>query len=195
MNSNVNLFEQADQAQNAATQDEKLREIAQALYDHISEFYMFLVNAIEPEDYVRMQEHLGYTESYQDHINSLTEGIPSKETTLQQISDFLGQYRVFVDEQYVTVLKQLNDKIHQNREMCKLQAYQILQQQSESLKQREAQLNQGMTQSKIEVLIGGKIMSLNTHNNPLLVSLYSMLLLWFSLTHYGEPPKSVVYTE
>ena len=195
MNSNspINYFEYVDNSYNTE-KDEQLADVAKGLYDEISEFYMFLVGSIEPEDYSRMQDHLGYSESYEQHISSLTEGVPHQETTLAQIIDFLSTYREFIDPEYVTVLKQLNQRIQMNKELCKMQAYQILQQQSEQLQDTQDNLEKGFTQSKVEALIGGKIMSFDTHKNPLLVSLFSLLLVWFSLKQYGVPPKPVVYT-
>jgi len=190
MDDPINYFESTNKV------DHVMENIAQGLYQEITEFYMFLIESIEPDDYERMKEHLGYTESYEEHINSLTEGVPSRETTLNQIKEFLTIYREFIDEEYITVLKQLNSRIQMNRELCKIQAYQILQQQSEQFKQGEEKRSQrGGTQSKIETIIGGKFMSFNTYNNPLLVSLYSLLLVWFSLKKYGEPPTPVIYNE
>lgn len=188
----TNLFECADNICNTNAED--FKKDAQRLYEQISEFYMFLIDSIEPEDYVTMQADLGYTESYDEHIDSLLEGIPQKETTIQYITDFLNTYREFADEEYVGVLKQLNSRIQLNRNLCKQQAYKIMlqqAQQAESLGQREAQIIDG----KVEALVGGKLMSFDTYNNPLLVSLFSLLLVWFSLKNYGELPMSVVYPD
>ena len=190
----INYFEYVDETYKAE-KDERLTEVAQGLFNEISEFYTFLIESIDEDDYTRMKSELGYTESYEDHINSLTDGVPSPEKSIEQITEFLNTYREFVDKEYITVLKQLNTRIQMNREMCKMQAYQILQQQSTQLQDSQKNMERGMTQGKIEALIGGKVMSFDTHNNPLLVSLYSLLLVWFSLKHYGEPPKPVVYTE
>ena len=107
----------------------------------------------------------------------------------------MSTYREFIDEEYINVLKQLNSRIQLNREMCKMQAYQILQKQSTELNGTRQNVEKGMTQGKIEAVIGGKIMSFEKHNNPLLVSLYSLLLVWFSLKRFGEPPRPVVYTD
>lgn len=190
----INYFEYVDESFERERK-EKLKPVAEGLFNQISEFYMFLIESIEPEDYENMKEHLGYTETYEDHINSLLEGVPEKDVSLQQVVDFLDTYNEFIDEEYVVVLEQLNKKIHLNRDLCKMQAYQILQQQSEQLGHSQRNIEKGMTQGKIEALIGGKVMSFETHNNPLLVSLFSLLLVWFSLKQYGEPPKPVVYTD
>lgn len=205
----INYFEYVDDEYQSSPTHEYIEQVARGLYEQISEFYMFLIESIEPEDYERMQTHLGYTESYDEHINSLTEGVPQRETTISQIVDFLNKYREFIDDEYITVLKQLNSRIQMNKELCKMQAYQILQQQREHQQHRQLQRdsqpehqhqhfqietdNSKQTQPKVEALIGGKIMSFDTYNNPLLVSLYSLLLVWFSLKHYNEPPKPVVY--
>ena len=190
----INYFEYVDKTY-VAEKDEQLQGVAEGLFEQISEFYTFLIESIEPVDYERMQSQLGYTESYDEHMTSLTDGVPSKEITIKQIIQFLNKYREFIDDEYITVLKQLNQKIQLNRDLCKMQAYQILQQQSEQLNKDQRNIERGMTQATVEAIIGGKVMSFETHNNPLLVSLYSLLLVWFSLKNYGEPPRPVVYTD
>jgi archaellum component FlaF (FlaF/FlaG flagellin family) len=177
--------------------DESLiTQVANELYEQINMFYMFLVDSIGPDDYERMKEQFKYTESYEEHIKSLTRNIPSPETTQSQIISFLDKYSEFTDKEYIGIVQQLNTKIQMNREACKMQAYQILQQQSENRDNVNVNATDttASTASKIEVLIGGKLMSFDTYSNPLMVSLYSLLLLWFSLKHYGEPPRPVVYT-
>ena len=190
----VNYFEYIDPSFETETA-ERIKINAEKLYLQISDFYTFLVESIGPDDYINMQQHFGYTESYQEHIDSLTEGVPDKETTIQQITDFLKVYKEFEDPDYIKVLTQLNSRVQMNRELCKMQAYQILTQQSQQLKQREEQMQRGMTQGKVEAIVGGKVMSIESYNNPLLVSLYSLLLVWFSLKNYGEPPKPLIQNE
>lgn len=194
-NTTINYFEYIDPSYSGDSVNNKItKNAAEALYEQISEFYMFLVNSIDPEDYIKMQEHMGYTESYEEHINLLTEGVPSRTTSIEQITLFLNQYQEFINKDYIGVLEQLNSRIQMNKDVCKMQAYEILTKQSDSFINKHEQIDRGMTQGKVEAIIGGKLMSFDTFNNPLLVSLYSLLLVWFSLKHYGEPPKPVIYT-
>lgn len=167
-------------------------QVSLGLYEEITDFYMFLVNSIELIDYKTMKVHLGYTESYEDYIKSLTAYIPPKETTIQQIDEFLKKYEVFDDINYVRVLQNLNRRVHENAEICKAQAYQILQRQSTVTASAPTPPTTHLPQDTVTAVLKDGTISMYTHRNPLLVSLYSLLIVWYSLTVYGTSPLSVI---
>lgn len=181
----INLFDQPVTC--TVSDKEQIQHFAEKFYEQIQEFYMFLIDSITAEDYVNMQKEFHYVESYEEHKNSLTEGIPEKETTINCIIDFLCQYQEFVNDEYVSVLKKLNEKLHHNKELCKLHAYKILQKHSKD--NQQSSYTKGFTQSNMNFSIQNTKFTLNTYSNPLLVSLYGLLMTWFSLKYYRESPS------
>jgi hypothetical protein len=162
------------------------------MYSSIQTFYKFLVESIEPEDFDLMKQTLHYTESYDEHIDSLLKGIPQKQTTIDHIVDFLTQYKEFASQQYVQILDTLNERMMAQPEHCKQAAFKILSAKSATPDDvPKQQPGIGETSSKVEAIVGGNYVSFNTYKDPLLVSLYSLLLTWFSIKTYGIPPTPI----
>ncbi len=184
----MNIFDSANDA-NIKLQQEKRSGIAEKMYISIQAFYKFIVESIDPEDYEMMKETLHYTESYDEHIDSLLQGIPDKQITINHIIEFLTEYNEFASEQYVDVLSTLNERMMANRESCKETAFKILTSHTgDDQTPKENKPAKGETSGKVEAIVGGNIVSFNTYKDPLLVSLYSLLLTWFSIKTYGVPP-------
>ncbi len=78
-----------------------------------------------------------------------------------------------------------------DRDKCKEAAFKILTSNCDQLPQQQP-LSE--TSAKVEAIIGGNLVSFPTYKNPLLVSLYSLLLTWFSIKTYGVPPCPVPET-
>lgn len=189
---------------------DKGREYAEQYLSEIKEFYSFLTNSITPEDYELLQSEFGYEESYEDHIESLSKDIPDDETTIQQIEIFLNTYVVFQDDIYVGMIRQLNKKLSNSdsEQSCKHNAYLLMRDLDKHDKASaqdttvhpddlESNLNtddvlarqENAENGLIRVQLGSSIITLETHHNPLLSSLYSILMSIFSVMEYGKEPK------
>ncbi len=158
---------------------------AEKLYNYINEYYTFLIESITPENYSILKQEFYYPESYEDHIQSLLETVPSADTTKHQIQQFLNKYIEFYDETYCYILKSMNEKLVNNAQQLQINAFEIMKNNNEGFQTRKQQHENDFFSCKIQ----NTTFTIPTFNNPLLTSLYSLLLTWFSLKEYGEPPE------
>lgn len=193
--------------------DNRAEEYAMQYFEAIKEFYAFLSDSITPEDYKILQCEFEYTESYDEHISGFSKDIPSEETSIEQIKKFLNEYVIFQNDLYIGLLKKLNHKVKFNQEECKNKSY-LLMKDLKKYEDAQSQTIDSTIDSTIDdegfqtnndviarqnntengivrVKLGNSIIELKTHNNPLLTSLYSILLSLFSVLNYGVEPTHI----
>jgi len=167
--------------------EQKISEQATRLFDEIDEYYKFLVESITPEDWPIMQEELGYIETYEEHRESLIENVPEPSETRQQIQAFLNRYQEFSNPKYIELMKMVNKRLSASRDHVKANAFEILKRNNEGLQKK----TEAMSSDTFSVRIQNKQMDFPTFHNPLIVSLYSILITWFSMELCGQPPELI----
>ena len=164
-----------------------ISDSAEKLYNLINEYYMFLVDSISPEDWPIMQEELGYKETYEEHRESLVENVPEAQITKRQIQAFLNKYEEFTKTKYVDLLERLNYKLSVSRDSMKENAFEIIKRNSNGFQEK----TKAMETETFSVKIMNTQFDFPTFNNPLMVSLYSIVVTWFSMELSGKPPELI----
>lgn len=140
---------------------------------------MFQVACIRADDYKVMQSQIGYTESYEEHIALLTDGIPHNvRTMVEHIDGFLNTYPLFRDPVYVEYFKQLNENLQRDPETHKRRALQILIENNAD-KPEGPPPPPAQHPPLFEKTIQGQSFVLPTFCNPIMTSLYSILFTVF----------------
>lgn len=159
------------------------------LYDRVSRYYNLQIQSIGPEEYKFIQDTIGYPESYEEHIQSLKDGINPSETTKEHIKEFVTKYPEFQHPQYVSVLDYIINILLTDQNKAKqagMQALlQIQQQIQEQNADSETSSDISASSSDIPDVIpfqvgNGDVIELPSHQDPLLVSLYSVCMMAFS---------------
>ena len=164
-------------------------------YDEINYYYDLLTRSITPEDFETIKSTLNQPdESYQEHIESLTNNKKTKEETIEHISNFLKLYPEFLDENYLTIIKHVNKSIETNQSGLKQGVYKKLLEYADELKDgridesgesgdesgEEENNEDDMSADEINVQVGNSTIALKTYHDPLLIHLYSIVFTAFS---------------
>ena len=163
-----------------------IRLAAKRLYRLAWRHYMFQVGCIERDDYARLQELVGYPESYEEHMGALTCGIPhDSRVMVDHIERFLSEYVEFQDEKYSDKIEEMIERLHRNKEQHKRNALERLMKENEENGADDRQSLASSSQRhpplfEIE-LAAGKLITLPTYGNPMMTALYSLLFVCFVL--------------
>lgn len=161
---------------------------AEELYKLAWGYYMFQVSSITREDYERMQESVGYSESYEQHMARLTHGIPNDASRIvRHIELFLIEYPEFQDEKYPRTIEKLMEGLKNDPETHKLKALQTLMKQIED-RDPDARVEEEMSAhpALFETEIANRKFILPTYGNPMMTALYSLLFVCFARFLFAE---------
>lgn len=176
--------------------------IAQAkkLFDAVWQYYMFKVTCIKPEDYERMQEIIGYKQSYEAYMATIVNGVPHEPwIMIQHIGMFLREYIEFQDPKYVAKIQEHLRIVERDRELYKRKAFEILVKmnrnnvvnddaESDEAEAEEDDNGEPETDDvlgfhpplfELDTGANGAKIILPTYGNPMMTSLYSILFTSF----------------
>lgn len=167
---------------------EEVWDKAEELYKLTWGYYMFQVSSITKEDYGRMQEQIGYPETYDQHMRRLTQGIPNDASQMvRHIMRFLTDYPEFQDEKYVKTITKLIDGLRADPETHKLKALDALLKQLAD-RDPDARVPEDLSAHPplFETEIGNRKFVLPTYGNPMMTALYSLLFVCFARFAFAE---------
>jgi hypothetical protein len=156
--------------------------IAERLYELGWEYYLYQVSCITKENYIVLQEEIGYPESYEDHIKRLVQGIPSDASRMvRQLSLFLDRYIEFKDPKYPEMIEKLIEMIRSDPERHKQAALDALKHQF-ATRDPDARIAEELPSHPplFQTQVGAQSFVLPTYGNPLFTALYSLLFVCFS---------------
>lgn len=165
-----------------------IEDASNQLYDRISEYYTLQIQAIGPEEYAFIQKTIKYPESYEEHIANLKSGIRPENETRDHITEFITKYKEFTHPQYVAILDYVIKVLITNPEKARqagVNALLSLQQKLEAEGNTECENVPEQSTSNIPEFIPFQIehetIELPSYQDPLMVSLYSVCMMSFSM--------------
>jgi hypothetical protein len=168
--------------------EEQVWDQAEELYKLVWNYYMFQISCITREDYERMQQSVGYTENYLQHMKRLTHGIPNDASRMvRHIMRFLTDYPEFQEEKYSHTITRMIDGLKSNPEAHKLRALEALMKHISEREPGERSSEEITAHPPLfETMIGTKKFVLPTYGNPMMTALYSLLFVCFAKFAYAE---------
>lgn len=134
------------------------------------------------DNYRRIQEEIGFPETYEQHMSRLTHGIPNDASRMvRQIVVFINKYPVFKEPVYPMMIGMLLEKVRRDPGVYIAAAFQAL-----------VDANAGRDPDEIasedlpshpplfETQVGTETITLPTFGNPMMTALYSLLFVCFA---------------
>jgi len=160
-------------------------EATNILYERVSTYYDLQMNAIGPDEYAVIKKACNYPEDYEQHMKNLKSTMCSEESTRQHIKEFLETYPEFCHPQYIEIFDYAIKVIETQPEKAKMAGMQALMQVQQDL-EKENDYGDIPEQSvsnipdMIPFNLGNQIIEVPSHQDPLLVSLYSVCFMAFA---------------
>lgn len=161
-------------------------EASQKLFERITEYYDLQIQSIGPDEYAFIQKTIKYPESYSEHIENLRSAIRPSDETLSHIQDFLTKYPEFTHPQYCAILDYVIKVLITNPAKAResgINALMSLQKSLEEDNEGKEIPDQSLSNipDELPFQIGHETLVLPTYQDPLMVSLYSVCVLAFSM--------------
>ena len=182
----ITLFSKIHQMLSPEDEYLSVDEASQKLLERITEYYTLQIDSIGPEEYAFIQKTIKYPESYEEHIDNLKNALRPPEETLSHIQNFLTMYSEFTHPQYCEILDYVIKILLTNPAKAResgINALMSLQKTMEEDNEGKEIPEQSLSNipDEIPFQIGRETLVLPTHQDPLMVSLYSVCVLAFSM--------------
>jgi hypothetical protein len=169
------------------TEMTEIKELSNQYYDRIRQYYQLQMELTGPEEYKFIQDKLNYPETYEEHIENLKNALRPVEETIKHIEEFITEYIEFTNHQYVEILDYVINVIETDPEKAKLVGMKSLLDIQEQLdtENEGKEIPQSSTSNIPEQIpfqdADGNLFYLPSHQDPLLVSLYSVCIMSFNM--------------
>lgn len=157
------------------------------LYTKISRYYAIQIEAIGPDEYAVIKEACNYPEDYETHIANLKDAMRPENETREHIKEFLQSFPEFCHPQYAEIIEYAIQIIETQPEKAKMAGLQALMQVNNDLKEQHGSDDGDIPEQSVSDIpemipfqIGPQLIEVPSHQDPLLVTLYSVCFLSFS---------------
>lgn len=157
------------------------------LYQRINQYYTLQMNAIGPDEYAMIQQACHYPEDYDAHMQNLRDALQPEEETTKHISEFLVTYPEFCHPQYAQILDYAINVIETEPEKAKMAGMQALMQIQRDLEKENDYTSENIPEQSVSNIpemipfqLGHHVIEVPSHQDPLLVSLYSVCFMAFA---------------
>ena len=162
-----------------------IEDATKLLYERVSYYYELQMHAIGPDEYAVIKQACNYPEDYEEHMQNLKDTMRPEEETRQHIKEFLETYPEFCHPQYAEVLDYAIKVIETQPDKARAAGMQALMNVQKDL-EKEHNYGEVPEQSvsnipeMIPFQVGPQTIEVPSHQDPLLVSLYSVCFMAFA---------------